>query len=134
MTTTHRYISTVSFQEDTEGKIISSSDTTISNSVETNVTVTLPDGTTDQQHTVTINDSKVKSFYMLSTQDLLVETNDGGSPDVTFNLSANEPFYWHINLGIPIASVLGGNDLDDLFLTNSSGTSADFIFRSIRSA
>ena len=48
----------------------------------------------DLELTVAIDVSEIKSLYIISDQDVKVETNDGTTPDDTIDLVANVPYVW----------------------------------------
>lgn len=85
--------------------------------------VTVPDSTTDQQVDIGIDVSTIEAIYMLSDQDIAVETNNGTTPDDTISLAANKPYVWTADgyFANPFSA-----DITALFLTNASGAAADF--------
>jgi len=81
----------------------------------------VPDSTTDMFLNVPVDVSEIKSFYMMATQDLTIETNSGSSPDETLNLKANEPLeWWPTSLHDCPLSV----DVTAMYVSNSSGEAA----------
>lgn len=72
--------------------------------------------------------SRMKMFFMVSDQDLTVETNSSSAPDDTISLIANVPFIWH-NTG-PEANPFSA-DITALFLTNASAAAAAFKLRMV---
>lgn len=80
---------------------------------------TVADAVTDQEHTIGIDFSALKAFYMVSDQAVTVETNNGTTPDDTFALTANHPVVWKEG-DAAIFTV----DVTSVFLTNSSGSTA----------
>jgi|GEM_PF-1794018 len=82
---------------------------------------TVADSQTDQEVEFALDVSKCKSFFLVSTQDVTFETNDGSSPDDTISLRANEPYVWHTN---SYDSFLLGTDVTSVFITNASGSTA----------
>lgn len=87
---------------------------------ETNLDVTVPAETDDHQVAVEIDVSALESLFLLSDQDVTLETNDGSTPDDTFALKANEPVYWHKDSPLP-NPFASGTDVTSLFLSNQNG-------------
>lgn len=85
--------------------------------------VSIADSVTDQLVNFTLDVSELKSIYMVSDQDLTVETNDSAAPQETISLLADKPLLWQHDsyFAIPFA----GN-ITKLYLTNSSGSTAIF--------
>lgn len=81
----------------------------------------VPDSTSDQLCNIAIDVDKVSLFYILSTQDVTVEANNGTSPDFTLNLKANEPYFWHTN---SLDTFKCTADVTAFYISNSSGASA----------
>lgn len=79
------------------------------------------DSATDDELAFNLDVSACKSFWIVSDQDVTVETNDGSTPDDTLNLLANKPYMWNED---SYDSFLLGTDVTALFVTNSSGASA----------
>ena len=123
MSHTHSYYTTLRFQEDNETEIVTTTESSITAPRERNLEVAFIGSASDAEHDIGIP-TAIFSLYMLSDQDLTVETNDGDSPDHTFTLTANEPFYWHSNMDV--VSPLGGNQIDSVFLTNSGSEAGTF--------
>lgn len=74
--------------------------------------------------------AEISMIFMLSDQDLTVETNNGGAPDDTFTLTANEPHLWHTN-NILSASNPWTTNVTALYMTNASGSTANFQLRAL---
>lgn len=87
---------------------------------ETNLDVTVPAETDDHQVAVEIDVSALESLFLLSDQDVTLETNDGSTPDDTFALKANEPVYWHKDSPLP-NPFASGTDVTSFFLSNQNG-------------
>lgn len=112
-----------------EGTLSYSHDYTASLSVEVQETVAT--GSTDAQITFDVDVSEVESIFIVSDQDVTLETNSGSAADDTFSLLANKPLEWqsdsyHAN---PFSA-----DITDLYITNSSGSTATVIARAIYDA
>ncbi|HAI11075.1 MAG TPA: hypothetical protein DCM28_05180 [Phycisphaerales bacterium] len=89
--------------------------------------IAVPDSSTDLQATVGIDVSEIKSLYLLSTQDVTIETNDGSSADDTIALKAGIPLIWENVSGYydnPLST-----DVTDLYITNASGSDATVTLR-----
>ena len=95
---------------------------------EVNVDEAVPDSTTDQLVTIAIDVSAIQSFYMVSDQVLTVEFNNSTTGVPTIVLAANIPFIetadnYHVDLL--------GTDITVLYLTNASGSIANFKLRCV---
>ena len=86
--------------------------------------ITVPDSTTDMEVNIDVDVSQIKSIYLHSTKDLLVETNSGGTPIDTLSLIANVPYSWTTD---EYFTNTFATDITAIFLTNASGASATFI-------
>lgn len=64
--------------------------------------LTIAASTTDQQVIVAFTTAALKGCYLVSTQDITIETNSSSAPDDTITLSANEPLVWHTDCGLTI--------------------------------
>ena len=82
---------------------------------------TVPDSTSDQQCNIAIDVDKVVLFYLVSTQDVTVESNDGSVPDDTLSLTANEPYVWHASA---LDSFLLTTDVTAFYISNSAAAEA----------
>jgi len=82
---------------------------------------TVADSQTDQEIECALDVSKVKSFYLVSDQDVTFETNNGAAADDTIALKADEPYVWHTN---SYDSFLLDTDVTAVFITNASGATA----------
>ena len=83
--------------------------------------VEVADSETDMLINFALDVSQIKSIYIKSDQDLTLETNDGGSPDNTLNLTADVPYVWHEN---SLFTNLLTVDITALYVTNASGSTA----------
>ncbi|MBC8869194.1 MAG: hypothetical protein H8E44_07240 [Planctomycetes bacterium] len=83
---------------------------------------TVADSVTDQVCNIDLDVSAVKSFYIVSDQNITVETNavdaTGGN---TLSLIAGEPYIWHVS---SLDSFLLTQDVTIAYLTNASGSTA----------
>ena len=72
--------------------------------------------------------SQMKSFYMVSDQDLSIDTNQAHPGIDEFDLVANEPMVWTENCGLanPFTA-----DVTALYVTNASGVEAKFQIRKL---
>lgn len=78
-------------------------------------------GASDTQIAFMLDFSEIEVLYILSDQDITLETNSGAAPDDTFSLLANEPLVWWSTClhSCPITV-----DITALFVTNASGSTA----------
>lgn len=88
---------------------------------ETNLDVIVPDGTTDQAETVSIDVSELLSVFIVSNVDVTLETNDGTTPDDTIPLKAGIPYLWQS--GGYFTNLLTA-DVTAFYFTNASGQQA----------
>ena len=65
--------------------------------------------------------SQIVGVYILSDQDLLLETNNSGTPDDTLSLKAGVPYIWNADKPDALAF---GTDITALFATNASSAAA----------
>lgn len=82
-------------------------------------------GVTDEEIAMVLDVSEISMIFMISDQDISVQTNNGGAPDETFTLTANIPHLWHTD-NIMAASNPWATDVTALFITNASGSTANF--------
>lgn len=83
--------------------------------------VLVPDSETDFDVLVGIDVSQIQGIYIVSDQDITLETNNGTTPDETISLKANVPYKWH---GECYDSNLLATDITALYFTNASGEDA----------
>lgn len=85
------------------------------------LSVAVPDEAEDQEVAISIDQSQIKSLYLVSDQDVTIETNNGTTPDDTISLLAGQPLVWQADdyYACPITV-----DVTSLFITNASGSSA----------
>lgn len=85
--------------------------------------IAIADSVTDQLASIAIDVSAIQAIYMVSDQDLTVETNSASVPDETLNLLANKPYVWYTG---SLFTNLLATDITALYLSNSSGSAATF--------
>lgn len=87
------------------------------------------DSTTNFVVAFVLDVSTVKSFYLNSDQDILLDTNlDAPTPGVdgdVINLKANIPYVWHGPVADAYDTFLLGVDVTDFRFTNTSGSTAN---------
>lgn len=94
---------------------------TITGGAKQSIEESVPDSSTDLAIAFTLDVSQLKSLYIVSDQDITLETNSGSSPADTISLVAGVPYVWHAD---SYHTCLLGTDVTGLFATNSSGTDA----------
>lgn len=79
--------------------------------------------TTDKQYNCAVDYSGLTGFYLLSNYAITVETNSGSAADYTWTLVAGVPQFWFTGTGgvNPL-----GDDITALYITNASGSTAQF--------
>ena len=99
----------------------------VSSGAAVNLDEAVADSSTDLELTFLLDQSAMKSFYMVSDQALLIETNSGSSATDSFTLTANQPIVWTTGGGTtnPITADITAN----IFATNSSGSTANLKIR-----
>jgi hypothetical protein len=103
-----------------DGQIPSTNTYTGSGRISINETVA--DSVTDGLIVVpTIDVSAVKSFILLSDQDVLIETNSGSAADDSISLLAGVPYVWNTD---SYDAFLLTVDVTALYVTNASGAAA----------
>lgn len=86
------------------------------------IVTSVADSSTDFNINYAVDVSTVKTFWIVSTQDVTVETNDGTTPADTIALKANIPYVWIASA--PYDTFLLGTDVVSLKVTNASGSAA----------
>lgn len=104
---------------------------TVTGDLHQEIDVSVPAATTDMEVTMSLDVSACKSFYILSTQDITVETNDGTTPGQTLSLNANEPYFFHEN---SLDAFKLTTDVTALFLTNAGASAATVKIRALSDA
>lgn len=85
--------------------------------------VNVADSETDFEVAFQLDVSQIQAIYIKSDQDLILETNSGGSPVDTLALLAGKPYVWTADdLWVNLLTT----DITALFLTNASGSTARF--------
>lgn len=82
----------------------------------------IADSETDFAVAFTLDVTACKAFFMVSTQDVTIETNDGATPTDTISLVANVPYMW---TDASYHAFLLTADVTGLFVTNASGATAN---------
>ncbi len=82
---------------------------------------TVANSVTDQLLTLSLDVSAVKAFYIVSDQNITIETNNASTPTDTINLVANRPYEWDTD---SYDSFLLTADVTAIYLTNASGSTA----------
>lgn len=118
---------TITYQFSGGGRSLSQSNV-FSAAAEYNIAETVADSVTDKEVACVLDVSEIKSIYISSDQDLLLETNiNDGSVDV-ISLKAGIPYIWHTDAYF--VNILD-TDVTKLFLTNASGSTANFELRCV---
>lgn len=108
-------------QKVTSGGNTVTADNSYSGGAQVSLDESIPDSSTDLLVVVALDVSKIQSIYILSDQDMTLETNDGTTPADTINLLAGKPYIWHI--GSYFTNLLA-TDVTAFYMTNASGSSA----------
>lgn len=96
---------------------------TVTKNVSGNVSIeeTVANATTNGLIVCAFPATGLKMFAISSDRDVTVKTNSSGSPQETWNLKANQPFWWCENNpgSAPVAGAITA-----LYVTNNSGADA----------
>lgn len=111
----------------TEIRVVS----TLSNEKAHDVDVTVPADSGDLEINWTLDISQAELIFMLSDQDLTLETNNATSPVDTITLKAGIPYFWIKDGGIdqPLTA-----DVTKLYATRGSGDDANLKIRALADA
>jgi len=94
---------------------------TLSGEAGTPLEAVISDNSTDKVVSWTLDVSQVAMVYILSDQDITLETNDGSTPDDTLALKAGIPYVWYTD---KYDSLIFTADVSILYVTNASGEDA----------
>lgn len=83
--------------------------------------------TSDALHAFVLDVSQAKTIFLLSSQDLTVETNSSSAPAATVSLKAGIPRQWSTGSGE--TNPFGSTDVTALYLTNGTLAAADVQIR-----
>jgi len=84
--------------------------------------IDVPDSSTDLQVNLEIDITQIKAIYIVSTQNVTLETNSGSTPTDTIALLANKPYVWFSDSYF--VNKLTADVTTGIFLTNASGSAA----------
>lgn len=111
-----------SYQIDGGQRLTSSVENSVGTANGPMIATSVANGQTDFNIVWAVDVSTVKTFWLHSTQDVTVETNDGTTPDNTLALKANVEYKWIA--AAPYDSFLFDTDIVTLKVTNASGSAA----------
>lgn len=77
----------------------------------------VPDAASDVEKLFAIDVSALKCFMMVADVAMTVKTNDSGSPQETFSLTAGKPVLWREG-----DTAIFAGDVTALYVSNASGT------------
>jgi hypothetical protein len=93
--------------------------------------VVVANGQTNKEVVLAIDFSQLKAIFISSDRAVLIETNDGTTPDDTITLAANVPYIWQVGSA---SACLITEDVTKVFVTNASGADANLRFRVLQDA
>lgn len=98
----------------------------VTGGAENNIDEAIPADTVDQLVAFTADVSQIKSLYIVSDKDILIQTNSGSAPANTFTLAAGRPFMWSTGDAAlaDTAGVAVTVDITALYVTNAHETIA----------
>jgi hypothetical protein len=105
----------------TSGARSISNETAYTGDAQSSIEAEIADSETDFLVNFALDVSQIAAIYIVSDQDITVETNDGSSPDDTLSLVAGVPYVWTTD---SYDSCLLTVDITALYVTNSSGATA----------
>lgn len=109
-----------------DGEVVSSNNS-FTDSAVLKITETVADGLTDEQISgAAIDVSEIAVLYILSDQDVTLETNNAGAPADTIALLAGVPLLWY---STSYYTNLLTTDVTAIFITNASGFAAKIKIR-----
>jgi hypothetical protein len=88
-------------------------------------------GGSNVESNVQIDISQLEAIQITTDRDILMETNDGTTPEDSFNLKSSVPFQWQKDSGIPNPF---GADVTSLFFTLAEGDDATVKIRFVTGA
>ena len=95
--------------------------------------VTIPTGGpgTNKEVALAFTMAGLSLIWISTDQTVLMETNDGTSPDDAYTITADKPFIWYQGCGwdLPFSA-----DVEALFFTNAGGVAAAVKIRGIADA
>lgn len=81
--------------------------------------------TTDQQQSIAVDISQLKSLYIHSDQNITCETNSSSAPQETLTILANKPLQWYSDMpGVAVGDLFAG-DVTSTYWTNAGATLAN---------
>lgn len=107
--------------------------TTYTGTSELRIDESVGDSVTDFFVEVSIDQSAIQSLYMFSDQDITIETNNSSAPTDTFVLQANSPYIFNVDQGVYNSNLITA-DVTAIYLTNASGSTANFKLRVLTDA
>ena len=84
--------------------------------------VSIPDSETDYLVNFALDVSQIQAIFILSDQDITLETNDGGSPVDTISLLAGKPYIWKKTDSYDTCKLT--TDITALYITNTGNSAA----------
>lgn len=109
---------TITRRVDTSGSSIQSVKTLTADGRQS-VSVAVNDSETDKFIEFDLTVANLQSIFILASQDMTLETNDGGTPTDTISLLAGQAYVWHA--GSYFVNLITAN-ITALYATNASGT------------
>ncbi len=95
---------------------------TFSNTYRKSVDESVATAQTDYLVSFELTVAKCVAFFMVSDQDVTIETNSGSSPTNTIALKAGIPYVWYTN---KYDSFKLTSDVTKIYVTNASGNTAN---------
>lgn len=107
-----------------------SQENSVAEGSENNLSESIPDGSTDLAKEWHCDISAMKSLWISTTQDIVIETNNAASASAsdTLDLRADQPVDWAENdvMDHPLSA-----DVTMLYITNASGFAAQLEIREV---
>lgn len=115
----------VTYNYKTDGGVLSPA-VSYSDDGELKIDPVITNGQSNVPVSIAIDVSQVKSFLLLSTQDVTFKTNSSGSPTNTIALKAGKPYVWTVD-SYDTFKLTG--DVTIVYITNASGADATVTLR-----
>lgn len=104
----------------------------LSGSADSNFTETVAIAAADYQIDYAMIVASIQCMYLVSSQDVLMETNDGTVPTDTFNLLADIPLILTADGYFQPADIFASGDITGgFYVTNASGVEAEIMCRCV---
>lgn len=88
---------------------------------ELNLDFSLAANTTNQQESLAFTKANLQSIFISSSVNITIKTNSSSAPQDTITITANDPYQWDVNCGLP--NPFAG-DVTTAYFTNGTAGAA----------